>query len=155
MPIDQQILSWRRVRGFSHATLANKAGIRPEDLKAMEDGERDPSVSMLEALATGLGVPTAWLHIDPTFLKLLVADPDDEHEDWLRCDSPDPVTTRILQGARHHQELYALVTALLQHGEPKLLRAAEINLRSLLKQAKTATVPWQSRPSGHFEPPSD
>ena len=48
-----------------------------------------------------------------------------------------------------------LLTSLLRHGEPKLLRAAEVNLRSLLKQARTSTVPWQNRPSGHFEPPND
>jgi hypothetical protein len=30
-----------------------------------------------------------------------------------------------------------------------------VNLRSLVKQAKQATIPWQNRPSGHFEPPSD
>lgn len=33
--------------------------------------------------------------------------------------------------------------------------AAEVNLRSLLKQSRQATVPRQSRPPGHFEPPSD
>ncbi|WP_447969293.1 hypothetical protein [Nitrospira sp. M1] len=51
--------------------------------------------------------------------------------------------------------MYSLLTALLQNGEPKLLRAAEVNLKSLLKQAKTATVPWQNRIPGHFETPSD
>jgi hypothetical protein len=65
------------------------------------------------------------------------------------------VTERILHGKQVDQELYVLLTSLLRHGEPKLIRAAEVNLRSLLKQARTATVPWQSRPSGHFEPPSD
>ena len=69
--------------------------------------------------------------------------------------SSDPVTGHILRGNRQSQELYVLLTALLQSGEPKLLRAAEVNLRSLVKQAKTTTVPWQSRPPGHFEPPSD
>ena len=154
MPIDQQIQAWRRVRGFSSSALAEKAGVTQEDLAAIEDGGLDPSVSTLEALASALGVPVAWLHSDPTLLKLLMADPDDEQDDWLRSDSPDPITTRILEASRPHQDLYVLLTALLQHGEPKLLRAAEVNLRSLLKQAKTATVPWQSRPSGHFEPPN-
>ena len=65
------------------------------------------------------------------------------------------MTERILHGKQVDQELYVLLTSLLRHGEPKLIRAAEVNLRSLLKQARTATVPWQSRPSGHFEPPSD
>ena len=62
---------------------------------------------------------------------------------------------QILQENQTGQDLYALLTALLRHGDAKLIRAAEVNLRSLLKQARTADVPWQSRPPGHFEPPSD
>jgi len=65
------------------------------------------------------------------------------------------VTERVLRGARHERELYVLLTALLQSGDPKLLLAAETSLRSLVKQARRPTIPWQSRPSGHFEPPSD
>ena len=53
------------------------------------------------------------------------------------------------------RSLYVLLTAIMQSGEPKLLRAAEVNLQSLVKQAKQATIPWQNRPSGHFEPPND
>ena len=155
MPSNQQVQAWRRVRRLSTAALAEKAGVTLEDLTAIEDGEFDPSLSTLESLASALGIPIAWLHSDPTLVKLLMSDPDDDQDDWLHSDSPDPITTRILEGNRHNQELYALLTALLQHGEPKLLRAAEVNLRSLLKQAKTATVPWQSRQPGHFEPPSD
>ena len=155
MPIDQQIQAWRRIRGFSHKALAEKAGLPQEHIESIEEGTLDPSVTMLESLAGGLGIPPAWLHHNPASLKLLLADPDDEPDEWLRCDSADPVTIRILQASQHNHELYVLLTALLQHGEPKLLRAAEVNLRSLLKQAKTATVPWQPRPSGHFEPPND
>ena len=50
------------------------------------------------------------------------------------------VTLRILEGTRRERTLYVLLTALLQQGEPKLLRAAEVNLRSLLKQAQKASV---------------
>jgi hypothetical protein len=53
------------------------------------------------------------------------------------------------------RSLYVLLTALMQAGDPKLLRAAEVSLRSLVKQARQATVPWQQHPPGHFEPPSD
>ena len=126
-----------------------------EELEAIENGERDPSVSIVEALAEELGIPAAWLHYEPSALKLLLADPDDENNDWLEAASPDPVTARILSGTRYDRTLYVLLTSLLQQGEPKLLRAAEVNLRSLLKQAQRATVPWQSRTPGHFEPPSD
>ncbi|TKS60400.1 MAG: hypothetical protein EWM72_01438 [Nitrospira sp.] len=53
------------------------------------------------------------------------------------------------------RSLYVLLTALIQAGDPKLLRAAEVSLRSLVKQSRQAAAPWQQRPSGHFEPPSD
>jgi len=67
----------------------------------------------------------------------------------------DPVMERILLGAHQERELYVLLTVLLQSGEPKLVKAAEASLRSLVKQSRQASVPWQSRPPGHFEPPSD
>lgn len=155
MPIGHYIQAWRRERGYSVTTLADKVNMTRADLEAIEEGALDPSVSVVEGLAKGLIVPPAWLHYDPQSLKLLLADPEDDNNDWLQTDSPDPVTTRILAGSRYHRTLYVLLTALLQQGEPKLMRAAEVNLRSLLKQAQKATVPWQSRLSGHFEPPSD
>ncbi len=72
-----------------------------------------------------------------------------------KLDVPDPMTERNFRGNQTERDLHALLTALLRHGDPKLIRAAEVNLRSLLKQARTATVPWQNRLPGHFEPPSD
>ncbi|UCE64822.1 MAG: helix-turn-helix transcriptional regulator [Nitrospirota bacterium] len=155
MPIGSHIQAWRQMRKYSVANLAKKANLEQEELEAIEKGEFDPSVSIVEALAEGLSIPSAWLHYEPSALKLLLADPDDEDNDWLEADSPDPVTARILSGTQYDRTLYVLLTSLLQHGEPKLLRAAEVNLRSLLKQAQRATVPWQSRTPGHFEPPSD
>ncbi len=74
---------------------------------------------------------------------------------WDRFTVPDPVLDHILQGVQGERELYVLLTAILQSGDSKLVRAAEASLRSLAKQARQATLPWQSRPSGHFEPPSD
>ena len=78
----------------------------------------------------------------------------------LYYNNEGPVYTSLLpadfqRGSHTDREMYVLLTSLLRHGEPKLLRAAEVNLRSLLKQARTSTVPWQNRPSGHFEPPND
>ena len=155
MPIGTHIQGWRQLRKFSLASLADKTNISQEELESIENGERDPTVSVLETLAEALGIPPGWLHVEPSAFKLLFADPDDENSSWLETGSPDPVTTRIMACNQYDRTLYVLLTSLLQEGEPKLLRAAEVNLRSLLKQAKTATVPWQSRPSGHFEPPSD
>ena len=84
-----------------------------------------------------------------------LANPHDEGSFCLNPDTPDPVTEPVLQGNQAGRDLYGLLTALLRHGDAKLIRAAEVNLRSLLKQARTASIPWQSRPPGHFEPPSD
>jgi hypothetical protein len=106
-------------------------------------------------MASALGVPPSWLHGDPKHLELLTADPDGETSDSPSLDTVDPVIERILIGAHYERELYVLLTRLLQAGDPKLIRAAEVSLRSLVKQAKQATVPWGSRPPGHFEPPSD
>ena len=121
----------------------------------MESGKLDPSDSTRESLACGLGIPASWLDIAPATIKLLLDSSDEEGVDGIDFYTSDPVTKHIFRGYQQYPELYVLFTTLLQGGEPKLLRAAEVNLRSLLKQAKTASVPWQSRPPGHFEPPSD
>ena len=147
--------AWRKVRQYSVGKLAAESGVAGDLIEAIEAGETDPSVSTMEALAKALALPPSWLYSSPQAIDLLWRDPDEEDSLAPNLDSPDPVTERILQGSRIERDLYVLLTALLRHGEPKLLRAAEVNLRSLLKQAKTTTVPWQSRPSGHFEPPSD
>ena len=147
--------AWRKARQYSIVKLAAESGIEGSIIEAIEAGEKDPAVSTMEALARALAIPPSWLYSSPQALDLLLGDPDDEDSLYPDLDSPDPVTERILRGSRVERDLYVLLTALLRHGEPKLLRAAEVNLRSLLKQAKTMTVPWQTRPSGHFEPPSD
>ncbi|HKN87950.1 MAG TPA: helix-turn-helix transcriptional regulator [Nitrospiraceae bacterium] len=155
MPIGPNIQAWRVSRGRSLLALATKAGLPVESLEAIETGQADPSLSMLEAVASALGVPPSWLHGDPKHLELLTADSDGEESELPSVDSIDPVIGRILNVAQHERELYVLLTRLLQAGDPKLIRAAEVSLRSLVKQAKQATVPWQNRPPGHFEPPSD
>lgn len=150
MPIAQQIEAWRISRGYSIDDLATELHLQPHLLEEIEAGEVDPSASLLEALAAALKIPPAWLFSHPTSFHILFDDPE-EHT----SSSPDPVIERILAGSQMDRSLYVLLTALMQSGEPKLLRAAEVNLRSLVKQAKQATIPWQNRPSGHFEPPND
>ena len=148
------IQAWRLSRGRSIESLAEAAGLPLSSLEAIESGEADPSASTLERLAGALGIPASWLYGDPKHLEWL-ADADGDEAEPAQNDSPDPVTERILRAARHDRGLYALLTVVLQGGDPKLIRAAEMSLRSLAKQSKQATVPWQSRPPGHFEPPSD
>ncbi len=153
MSLANNIRGWRLSRQQSVAVIAAKAGIPPDTLEAIESGEQDPSASMVEALASVIGIPAAWLYSDPKHLELLIE--DDEDRNAAVSGGLDPVRERVLLGAREDVELYVLLTAILQSGEPKLRLAAEASLRSLAKQAKQPTVPWQSRPPGHFEPPSD
>ena len=153
MPVLLTIQAWRRERRQSVTALATKAGITSEQLESIESGGTDPPASMIAALADAIGVPVSWLFHHPNSVKLLLTDSDNETPDG--SDSPDAITERMLCGAQQDRELYLLLTTLLQEGDPKLLRAAEANLRSLVKQARRSTIPWQSRPSGHFEPPSD
>jgi len=149
------IQAWRLHRKQSVASLSAQAGLAAPDLEAIEAGEADPPASALDKLARALGIPTAWLYGDPKHLALLTTDADGDEVAPPSPDSVDPVTERVLLASRDERELYVLLTALLRSGEPKLVRAAEASLRSLVKQSRRATVPWQSRPPGHFEPPSD
>lgn len=149
------VQAWRLFRKQSAASLADKAGLPLPSLEAIESGEADPPLSTLARLAAALDIPPAWLYGDPKHFTLLTRDADGDEVAPLSPDSVDPVTERVLLGSREERELYVLLTALLRSGEPKLVRAAEASLRSLVKQARQATVPWQSRPPGHFEPPSD
>lgn len=134
--------------------LAEQAGLPVSVLTAIESGEADPSASMLDRIATALGVPVSWLYGDPKHLEWLMAADGDESEP-APPDSVDPVIERILLAVRQERGLYALLTTVLRSGDPKLIRAAELSLRSLAKQSKQVAVPWQIRPPGHFEPPSD
>jgi transcriptional regulator with XRE-family HTH domain len=152
MAIGSQIQAWRSSRGFSPEYLAAEAGISLQALDDIETESLDPSIGTLERLATAMKIPVAWLFAHPHAFELLFHEPDDDED---KPSSPDPVTERILTGSRMDRSLYVMLTALIQSGEPKLLRAAEMSLKSLIKQSKQSTVPWQNRPSGHFEPPSD
>lgn len=57
--------------------------------------------------------------------------------------------------AADKREIHSLLTKLLQQNDAGLIRAVKVNLQSLLKQTRSAAVPWQRRPPGHFEPPDD
>jgi transcriptional regulator with XRE-family HTH domain len=153
MALGEQIQAWRISRGHSIDDLTAESHLPPHVLEDIEAGEIDPSASQLETLAAALKIPPAWLFSHPTSFCTLFDNPEEDENSAPT--GPDPVTERILAGSRMDRSLYVLLTAIIQSGEPKLLRAAEVNLRSLVKQAKQATVPWQNRPSGHFEPPND
>lgn len=66
MAIGANIQAWRLSRGQSVEALVAKAGVPSSSLNAIESGELDPTVSILEALATALGIPPSWLHSDPS-----------------------------------------------------------------------------------------
>jgi len=153
MSIGALIQAWRLYKKCSLASLSNRSGLSPDQLEQMEADLVDPTMASMQAIAAALGIPPAWLFDSPqSFLHLF--EDSDEGEDLHRSQS-DPVTGCILDGSRIHRSLYVLLTTLIQTNDPKLLRTVEINLRSLVKQAGRTTVPWQTRPSGHFEPPSD
>jgi transcriptional regulator with XRE-family HTH domain len=151
------IRAWRLSHQQSIEQLAQKTGIPVSQLDALETHDHDIPLSMIELVARGLGIPPAWLHVDPAEFELLFRNEEDE-SDLEGRPAPwraDPLFEKICEGSRDNRHLYALLTALLKAGDPKLIRAAEVSLKSLLKQARQAALPWQSRPPGHFEPPSD
>ena len=154
MSIGPYVQAWRISRGHSVSALALKAAVSESTLESIESEELDPTVSVLQGLAAALEIPASWLYANPRHLELLT-DSDDDGADAAHAHSVDPVIEHVLRVAGRDPEMYVLLTAILQNADPKLVRAAEASLRSLAKQSKQPTVPWQSRPSGHFEPPSD
>jgi transcriptional regulator with XRE-family HTH domain len=153
MSIGLFIQSWRLYKNQSIESLSDTARIPPALLEQIEADQTDPTIATIETLASALHIPPSWLFDDPRSFECLFTDSDEAEE--LDISQTDPVTNRILTGSRTDRSLYVLLTTLIQAGDPKLLRAAEMSLRSLVKQSRQATVPWQQRPSGHFEPPSD
>ena len=153
MPIGAHIQAWRVSRGLSLDFLSLETGFSLQTLEDIEAEVLDPSTQTLESIATAIKIPVAWLFTHPATFTQLFHEPDEAES--VIPDNPDPVTERILTGSRMDRSLYVMLTALIQSGEPKLLKAAEMSLKSLVKQSKQSTVPWQNRPSGHFEPPSD
>lgn len=151
------IRAWRLFYRQSIDDLAEKTGIPVPALDALESDDHDIPLSTMEAVARGLGIPAAWLHTDPAEFELLFGDEEEERDP---ADQPapwrtDPLFARICEASRDKRSLYVLLTTLLASGDAKLIRAAEVSLRSLLKQSRQTALPWQSRAPGHFEPPSD
>lgn len=153
MSIGLFIQGWRLSRNRSIASLSDAARIPSALLEQIEAGQTYPTSATIEALASALRVPPSWLFDNPQSFEHLFTDSAEGEEP----DKPllDPVTDRILTASHTDRSLYVLLTTLIQAADPKLLRAAEMSLRSLVKQSRQATVPWEQRPSGHFEPPSD
>lgn len=142
-------MAWRIARRAAPDDVAIRAGIDPARLNAVERGDADATGAEIEALASALAVPPGWLFDDPKrLLALIETDGEDQTE-------ADPVTARMLAATGSERTLFALLAQLVWAGEPRLVRTAEVSLRSLVKQIPRTTVPWESRPSGHFEPPTD
>lgn len=153
--IGSHIKAWRVSRKLSVSALASQAGLSVETLEAMEVGDHDPLASSLESVASALSIPTPWLYAHPKHLELLTTDGDGDDLVSPSRASADPVLDQILAAVQQGPELYVLLTSILQGGDPKLLRAADASLRSLAKQSRRASLPWESRIPGHFEPPTD
>jgi transcriptional regulator with XRE-family HTH domain len=151
MFLGSHIQWWRIKRRLSMAEVEKGAGMAPGALESLETGEMDPTASTLSAIADVLGIPVSWLYGDPDYLKTLM---QDEPETELSR-SVDPVTERILRAKRQGRELFFLLSALIEHGDPRLLRAVEANLRSLVKETQRSPIPWANRQPGNFDPPSD
>lgn len=155
MSIQEHLSHWCQTRGLSLADLSQQTGVALTKLQDFQNGAWDPPLSTMTLIAQSLNVPESWLHNDPrTFLRIW-NDPDEDNPEFPDTSSPDPLFQRIIQTSRDHQDLFVLLTSLLHHGDPKLIRAAQVNLQSLVKQVRPTTVPWGSRPPGHFEPPND
>ena len=155
MSIHQHLNQWCEAKGLSLADLSRQTDVPLTNLQDFQQGEWDPPLSVLTAIAQSLEIPVSWLHSDPRTIQRLWNDPDDDYPILPTVSSPDPLFQRMTQLTRDYQDLYVLLTSLLHYGDPKLIRAAQVSLQSLLKQARPTTLPWGSRPPGHFEPPSD
>lgn len=135
--------------------LTEKTGAPITSLQSMQSGAQEISVSVLDTIAGHLNIPTAWLHYDPQAIQRLWNEPDEDHPEFPPHSSFDPVFQRIIEASRQYQDIFVTLTSLLHHGDHKLIRAAQVSLQSLLKQARPTTIPWGARPPGHFEPPSE
>ena len=155
MSIHQHLGQWCQAKGLSFAELSRQTGVVMTKLQDFQKGECDPPFSIVISMAQSLDVPVSWLHSDPRTISRLWNDPDEDNPELPDVSSSDPIFQRIIQASREYQGIFVLLTSILHHGDPKLIRAAQVNLQSLLKQARPTTVPWGSRPPGHFEPPSD
>ncbi|MCZ6671993.1 MAG: helix-turn-helix transcriptional regulator [Verrucomicrobia bacterium] len=146
---------WCQYLHLTLSQLSDQTGIELETVRSVQEGSRDPSLSLLNAIAEQLHIPTSWLLHDPQVMQRLWNDPDEEEPELPDDHSIDPMFARMIQAYRQYPELFLLLTNLVHYDDPKLIRASHVNLQSLVKQIRKTTLPWGSRPPGHFEPPSD
>jgi len=146
---------WCQYHQLTLSQLSDQTGIALDTMRSVQEGSMDPSLSLLDTIAEQLQIPTSWLLHDPQVIQRLWNDLDEEQPELPDDHSIDPMFARMIQAYRQHPELFVLLTNLIHGEDPKLIRASHVNLQSLVKQIRTTTVPWGSRPSGHFEPPSD
>ncbi len=157
-PVMSDILylrEWYQYRKLTLTHLADQTGLELKYLKSIQNRSADPPLSDLHIIAKHLDIPTSWLHHDPLAIQRVWNDADEEEPELPGDHAIDPLFERMIQVRRDHPELFVLLTNLVHHGDPKLIRAAQVNLQSLAKQIRATTLPWGSRPPGHFEPPSD
>ncbi len=156
-PMSKQLYlqQWCQYRQLTFPQLSHQTNITLDSLESIHNGSMDPSLSLLDTIANQLAIPTSWLHNDPQVIQRLWNDADEDEPILPEDLSIDPVFERMIQVRHDHPELFVLLTNLIHHGDPKLIRAAHVNLQSLSKQIRATTLPWGSRPPGHFEPPSD
>lgn len=156
-PMSKQLYlqHWCQYRQLTLAQLSDQTDIPLDNLESIFNGSMDPSLSLLDTIAKQLAIPTSWLHDDPQVIQRLWNDADEDEPVLPEDLSIDPLFERMIQVRRDHPDLFVLLTNLIHHGDPKLIRAAHVNLQSLSKQIRATTLPWGSRPPGHFEPPSD
>jgi transcriptional regulator with XRE-family HTH domain len=137
---------WCQYRQLTLAQLSDQTGIELQSLESVQNGSMDPSLSILATIANQLHIPTSWLHHDPEVVQRIWNDADEEEPELPEDHSIDPIFERMIQIRREHPELFVLLTNLVHHGDPKLIRAAQVNLQSLSKQIRATTLPWGSRP---------
>ena len=70
MDIGRAIRFCRQQKGLTQPQLAERAALSPSYLSVLETGKRDPSLSSLQSIARGLGVPLS-------VLLFVAADPSD------------------------------------------------------------------------------
>ncbi len=146
---------WCQYQRLTLSELADQTGIELNTLESVDNGSLDPSLSLLYTIVEQLHIPTSWLLHDPQIIQRLWNDPDEDQPELPNDHSMDPIFPRMIQAYRQHPELFVWLTNLVHYEDSKLIRAAHVNLQSLVKQIRKTTVPWGSRPPGHFEPPSD
>jgi transcriptional regulator with XRE-family HTH domain len=62
--VGRQVKQWRRERGLTLATVAEKSGLNVGYLSQIENDKASPSLACLASIGDALEVPTAWFLIE-------------------------------------------------------------------------------------------